>query len=337
MIIRCYIVVIFFVSLLVRDGSFIGRRTKRQQSLKIILNATIPCDDLEKQLMEENGGVPPRKIELNDDDLKELALMRGIKVASPFLPLGDPFSLLRFPGLSDSTLNPSGRPWTRSEIIKRIQTYRASRMEGSPEERSAEEEGAEGDFSKFKEIFPFVLPEDIGMNGTYRMSKTSACGLVYYEYCLERGITEMTVDGVDYVSMCTTCATTVYLPSNMWPRFVYGASCIQSDDKCLYAAATLPNKDAPFQKRDEDLKISESENSNDNDNKPISFEERVQQPNGRCVPNYYPVTVIRKSLNKDCVLVLMDGQRVIAEDWVQDRCFMDIGCHCAVSEQSAFN
>lgn len=56
---------------------------------------------------------------------------------------------------------------------------------------------------------------------------------------------------------------------------------------------------------------------------------------GRCIPSEMPVTLLRKSTT-ECVLVLEDGQKVVAEDWLPYTYYLGIGCECAVSEQSRF-
>lgn len=284
-----------------------GSRWKRQ-AVRVISNESLPCEQLELTLTKQNGGIPPRRIQLNDDDKKRLMRMRGFYFlpsmmapsemeASHIVDILQPTKLRVGQRVGVSTRQhmdgggANDRPLSRSEILKRLRTdndVRRATSDAAADHRNAPP--ADG-----VQNLPYVLPEDIGINRTTAQC-TNGDFVMTIDYCITRTTPLSTVDGAQYLRMCTACATTTTTPSYIWPSLLYGAVCNVEDNSCLYEGTVS---------------------------------------HGRCIPSEMPVTLLRKSTT-ECVLVLEDGQKVVAEDWLPYTYYLGIGCECAVSEQSSF-
>lgn len=308
---RFHIAVVVAVTLVVIGGlpaDSRGSRWKRQ-AVRIISNESVPCEQLELTLTKQNGGTPPRHIQLNDDDKKRLMRMRGFDFQPSIMASSDkdgtdivdilqPTQLRVAHGVGVSTRTQragsgNDRPLSRSEILARLRTNRNARSAAAS--GTTADQRNENDAPTGAQNLPYVLPEDIGINRTIAQFTTEDF-IVTIDYCIARTTPMQTIDGAQYLRMCTACATTTSTSANFWPSLLYGAVCNAEDNSCLYEGT-------------------------------VSY--------GRCLQSTMPVTLLRKSMSS-CVLVLENGQKVLSEDWLPFTYYIGIGCECAVAEQSQF-
>lgn len=300
---RLHIAIVVAATFVIFGSLTVECRSSRwkRQSVRIIANQSLPCEQLELTLTQQNGGTPPRHIQLNDDDKKRLMRMRGFdilpsvmapsqKEATDIADILQPTKLRVGHGVGVSTRqlmagSENDKPLSRSEIIARLRTDR-NRRRAASDAAAGPRNGTD---------LPYVLPEDIGINRTTAQF-TSEGFVTVIDYCITRTTPMATVEGVQYLRMCTACATTTSTPSDIWPSLLYGAVCDTVDNNCLYEGT-------------------------------VSY--------GKCQPTSMPVTLLRKSTTT-CVLVLENGQKVVSEDWLPFTYYLGIGCECAVAEQSRF-
>lgn len=308
------IVAVTFVILGVLPAdSLVSRGSRwRRQAVRVISNESLPCEQLEQALTQQNGGTPPRHIQLTDDDKKRLMSMRGFdflpslmasseKDATDIVDILQPTKLTAVRNLGVSTRRQRDgsenyeRPLSRSEILARLRTNRNVRRAAS-DAAAGPRNGNDTSAADEVQNLPYVLPEDIGINRTIAAQLVTGDFVTTVDYCIARTTPVATVEGVQYLRMCTSCATTTSTPSYIWPALLYGAVCDTTDNSCLYEGTVS---------------------------------------HGRCMASVMPITLLRKSTSS-CVLVLENGQKVLSEDWLPFTYNLGIGCECAVAEQSRF-
>ncbi|CAH1782804.1 unnamed protein product [Owenia fusiformis] len=307
-------------------------RTKRQSSLRVIRNTTIPCvqaeamglsikrelTDVEKMAIfrRKGGYINPDYVSVDENgsnEFKDLVMMserykEEIKLSRKFDVLRDNLKLKDvlitdiqefFTELQNVT---NLLPTNLFQLIENKLGMAKEVIQSILELEKFATSPNNTELTEAREKFLEYLIETLSVGSDYvspldaglgQTSYTSPTGdVTNIEYCLPRG--SETEDG--FLHLCTTCSATTILSEDKFPRYINEAVCSNYDRECMSA---------------------------------------VDTSHGMCKQKVFSLNLLQKQSGM-CILATAQGQTVLVDEWALYTQPIRVCCECTIDRRSFF-